>query len=146
MLAMASSDTHLSPSARSPADAGDRLAQQLQALSQVLETLTYRLLELEEMVALQEQSVRALQQQGSAAASSNAAALRMDDTEQRLSNLESLLADAVVGVMPGRHLHSVAAEAPMSTAAAPGTALSGSPAPRRPAGSEALDRSAEISS
>jgi hypothetical protein len=70
-----------------------RLADQIHALSQVAETLTVRLLELEERLADQESRlIPALE----AAAEADAAViesmdLRLGDTEARLARLESLL-------------------------------------------------------
>lgn len=70
----------------------ERLAEQLHTLSQVVETITYRLLELEERLGEQECQLQALQQQTVGAAQlSDGAEQRFDDTEERLVHLESLL-------------------------------------------------------
>ena len=91
------------------ADVTHRLADQLQMLSQVAETLTFRLLDLEERLAGQE-----LQLQGGSAGSDLIAGgteLRLAETEERLTRLESLLESGLAGeadlVEPVRHLRSV---------------------------------------
>jgi len=87
--------------------ANERLAGQLNVLSQVVETLTYRLLELEERLAAQELRLQALQeQQGPAATLDPAAEWRLDDTEQRLQQLEALLS-GLDGAAASRHLQPV---------------------------------------
>ena len=53
--------------------------------------LTYRLLELEERLAADEQGVLALQQELVGPALSEDAEQRIDDTEKRLASLETLL-------------------------------------------------------
>ncbi len=75
-----------------PAGIG-RLAHQLQALSELSESLTYRLLELEERVAVLDRMVQPLLAAsiGASAQLSEEAELRLDDTEARLSQLETLL-------------------------------------------------------
>jgi hypothetical protein len=91
------------------ADVTHRLADQLQVLSQVAETLTFRLLDLEERLAGQE-----LQLQGGSAGSDLIAGgteLRLADTEERLTRLESLLESGLAMeadlAEPVRHLRSV---------------------------------------
>ena len=91
------------------ADVTHRLADQLQVLSQVAETLTFRLLDLEERLAGQE-----LQLQGGSAGSDLIAGgteLRLAETEERLTRLESLLESGLAGeadlAEPVRHLRSV---------------------------------------
>lgn len=69
----------------------ERLARQLQALSQLVESLTYRLLDLEERVAAQALQLQSLQAQAAAAGDGEETTLRLDDTEERLSQLEMLL-------------------------------------------------------
>ena len=86
----------------------ERLAQQLHTLSQVAETITYRLLELEERMAAQELRLQAVQAEvqaevGGAACLSDGAALRFDETEERLSQLESLL-NGIDSAPESRHL------------------------------------------
>jgi hypothetical protein len=94
-----------SPGPGSPLSGGTaaRLAAQLQTLAQLGETLTYRLLELEERLAEQQQRLAPLfiecqtpdgQVPGGAAAGLGG---RMADTEQRLGRIEALLA----GLDPG---------------------------------------------
>jgi hypothetical protein len=91
------------------ADVTHRLADQLQVLSQVAETLTFRLLDLEERLAGQE-----LQLKGGSAGSdliADGTELRLAETEERLTRLESLL-ESGLGVEvdlaePVRHLRSV---------------------------------------
>lgn len=74
------------------AEGSQRLAQQLHTLSQLVETLTYRLLELEERLAVQDQRLQALAEVAQPGMASSAAAQeRLDDTEERLKRLESLL-------------------------------------------------------
>lgn len=70
-----------------------RLADQLQTLSELTESLTYRLLELEEMVAGVDQQLQSLQHSHArdAALLVEGTELRLDDTEERLSRLEGLL-------------------------------------------------------
>jgi hypothetical protein len=106
LLPMAPSDL---PSLSIPAspDSQERLAQQLHTLSQVAETITYRLLELEERMAGQELRLQAVQAEaGGASCLSDEAALRFDDTEERLSQLESLL-NGIDSATASRHLQPV---------------------------------------
>ncbi|NDC15538.1 MAG: hypothetical protein EBZ76_10335 [Synechococcaceae bacterium WB9_2_170] len=91
------------------ADVTHRLADQLQMLSQVAETLTFRLLDLEERLAGQE-----LQLKGGSAGSdliTGGTELRLAETEGRLTRLESLLESGLPGEVdlaePVRHLRSV---------------------------------------
>lgn len=94
-------------------EAVERLSVQLNTLSELLETITYRLLELEERVAAQDLRLQALHDQlrepVAAAALSDDAELRLDDTEERLSQLESLLNGIAspAGLAAGRHLEPV---------------------------------------
>ena len=67
-----------------------RLSEQLQALSLVGETLTLRLLELEERLAGLESQVHGLHQQQSSTASSESTEV-LAATEERISRLEELL-------------------------------------------------------
>ena len=75
------------------ADCTQRLADQLQTLSEVAETLTFRLLELEERLAAQELKVHSLLegQGGGFGEASEDTELRLGDTEDRLARLEGLL-------------------------------------------------------
>ena len=72
------------------ADCTQRLADQLQTLSEVAEAITFRLLELEERLAAQELRLEPLLegQAGSQGALSDETELRLDDTEDRLARLE----------------------------------------------------------
>ena len=75
------------------ADSTQRLADQLQTLSQVAEILTFRLLELEERLAGQEVRLEHLLEGGlaSGAPMAEGTELRLVETEDRLARLESLL-------------------------------------------------------
>ena len=79
-----------------------RLAQQLQTLSQVVETLSYRLLELEERLATHDRSLQEFAGQERADSVISATAQgRLDDTEERLQRIEALLAgDAACSPSP----------------------------------------------
>ncbi|MFZ9229907.1 MAG: hypothetical protein ACO23C_06905 [Prochlorococcaceae cyanobacterium] len=71
-----------------------RLADQLQTLSELTESLTYRLIELEEKVAAVDLRLEPLLH-GAASDSASLAEdteLRLDDTEERLARLEAVLA------------------------------------------------------
>ena len=73
-----------------------RLAEQLRVLSELTETLTYRLLEVEERLASQELRVRPLLDAAGgdpagAAVLQEEMELRLEDTEERLSRLEGVL-------------------------------------------------------
>jgi hypothetical protein len=73
-----------------------RLAEQLRVLSELTETLTYRLLELEERLASQELRVLPLLEgaggdPAGAAVLQDEMELRLEDTEERLSRLEGVL-------------------------------------------------------
>jgi hypothetical protein len=68
-----------------------RLADQLQLLSELTESLTYRLLEVEERLELHEQQWQDQLQEGGDPAQSEEMELRLMETEDRLSRMESLL-------------------------------------------------------
>ena len=73
-------------------EASQRLAQQLHTLSQVVETLTYRLLELEERLSVQDRRLQELAETpqpdlGMAVAAQG----RLEETEERLKRVEALL-------------------------------------------------------
>lgn len=89
----------------------ERLAAQLHTLTQVVETITYRLLELEERLGEQEMLLQEMQQQAGAAVQfSEQAEQRVDDTEERLGQLESLLSgQASIPPAAARHLQPVRA-------------------------------------
>lgn len=98
----------MTDSVSAPAAIG-RLAHQLHTLSQLSESLTYRLLELEERVAALDLLVQPLLTARSAESAqlSEDAELRLGDTESRLTRLESMLSDldsaaldSVVAVQP----------------------------------------------
>ena len=76
-------------------DCTQRLAGQLRALSEVTETLTVRLLELEERLLAQESKLEPLMAEDTE--------FRMADTEDRLFRLEGLLSG---GSLPGAHMGS----------------------------------------
>jgi hypothetical protein len=93
-----------------PTVAAERLAEQLNTLSQVMETLTYRLLELEERCAAQELQMRAFTERREAGTElGEETEWRLDDTEQRLQQLESLLS-GLDGTAVTRHLQPVRQE------------------------------------
>jgi uncharacterized coiled-coil protein SlyX len=99
-----------SPSEPSRPEGQERLAEQLHTLSRVVETITYRLLELEERLALQESQLHDLQQQTAGSQQlSDGAELRFDDTEERLGRLESLLngLGSPAAAVASRHLQPV---------------------------------------
>lgn len=98
----------MTDSVSAPAAIG-RLAHQLHTLSQLSESLTYRLLELEERVTALDLLVQPLLTARSAESAqlSEDAELRLEDTESRLTRLESMLSDldraaldSVVAVQP----------------------------------------------
>ncbi len=70
-----------------------RLSEQLHALSRVAETLTVRLLELEERLLLQQERLQPLFEAAEAIDPDRSEQIdqRLDDTEQRLAQLEELL-------------------------------------------------------
>lgn len=74
-----------------PVDPTLRLVEQLNALSQLTESLAFRLVELEERLALTEARVTPLLEAGTASVSSDDTELRLEDTEERIARLESLL-------------------------------------------------------
>lgn len=74
------------------ADAASRLTHQLNTLSEVVETLTYRLLELEERLAASEGRLAAIAATDqTASAASETVGLRLEDTEERLLRIEAML-------------------------------------------------------
>jgi hypothetical protein len=79
-----------------------RLADQLQALSVLAESLTIRLLELEERLLAQEQRA----QPGADPESQQELEERLHDTDQRLLRIEALLHD-LEPPAPARHLQEV---------------------------------------
>jgi hypothetical protein len=91
--------------------AQERLAEQLHTLTRVVETITYRLLELEESLADQEARLQDLHQQaGGEHAFSAGTEQRVDDTEERLARLELLLNcnSPAPSAAANRHLQPVA--------------------------------------
>jgi len=85
---MASEPLHSAPSAQSVL----RLAGQLQSLSELTESLAFRLLELEERVAAQDLRLQAwLRSDAQASGPAADTEVRLDDTEARLERLEALL-------------------------------------------------------
>ena len=107
------------------ADPALRLAEQLQSLSQVAETLTYRLLDLEERLNAQEaRSLERLQAESAAAAhQAEETELRLLETEDRLERLEILLGgeEARSNAAPPARLQVVPAAMSSPSAAKPDT-------------------------
>ena len=89
------------------ADASLRLADQLQVLSQVTESLTYRLLELEERLGNQERRIGERLEEAAAqeAVHGDVMAQRLGDTEERLARIEAALQG--LDHQGGRHLQAV---------------------------------------
>ncbi|MCP9907522.1 hypothetical protein KBY72_10105 [Cyanobium sp. BA5m-21] len=90
------------------ADCTQRLADQLQTLSEVAEAITFRLLELEERLAAQELRLEPLLEchADSQGLLADETELRLDDTEDRLARLEGLL-KGIENRGVGRHLRPV---------------------------------------
>ena len=88
--------------------ANGRLADQLHAIAAVTETLTYRLLDLEERLGVQEQRLETLLQHGGGWGTAAAEGLeqRCGETEDRLGRLEALLA-GLERPGAGRHLQAL---------------------------------------
>ena len=105
------------------AECTQRLADQLRTLSEVAETLTFRLLELEERLAAHELKLQPLLESPSAAQGLMAddTELRLGDTEDRLARLEGLLS-GLESPAAARHLTPVAVH---PVAAGPGAPLDG---------------------
>ena len=101
----------------------ERLVDQLQSLTEVAETLTLRLLELEDRLAAQERQLQPLLEGGLGSDSDQDASeeteSRLAETEERLERLEALLnAPPTSAELGDRHqLHSV--QAPLVLAEAP---------------------------
>ena len=84
-----------------------RLSEQLEALSQVGETLTLRLLELEERLMAVERQLSAPPQSGQTSDNDDTMAM-LSATEERIGRLEELLAEATSQPpAPGRQLHAL---------------------------------------
>ena len=96
------------PSAAPEPAPPQRLADQLHDLAAVSETLTYRLLELEERLAEQERRLTALDRPdpGAGSDASEALAARLGETEQRIERVEALLA-GLEHPGPGRRLQAL---------------------------------------
>jgi hypothetical protein len=97
-------------SASASASLQQRISEQLQALSQVGETLTLRLLELEERLSGVEQQIEAVSQPPSDEAGQWESNEILAATEERIARLEDLLADqqprsASVVTFPERSRH-----------------------------------------
>ncbi len=88
--------------------ASGRLADQLHAIAAVTETLTYRLLDLEERLGAQEQRLETLLQDrgGWGTAAAEGLEQRCGETEDRLGRLEALLA-GLERPGAGRHLQAL---------------------------------------
>jgi len=99
-----------------------RLADQLQVLSEVAESLTYRLLEFEERLAVQEQQL--LEQAETADPQQvEEMELRLLETEERLARIEALLGSSEAAGT-GRHVQ------PLRLASSPAQALAGAASAR----------------
>ncbi len=85
-----------------------RLADQLQALSQVAEALTYRLLELEERLGGHEDRVGVRLEEVAGLEAAHGAAMdeRLGDTEERLARIEAAL-QGLDRIGTSRHLQAV---------------------------------------
>lgn len=68
-----------------------RLVEQLNALSQLTESLAFRVVELEEKLAATELKLKPLLDASSSTAHADDTELRLEDTEERIARLESLL-------------------------------------------------------
>lgn len=108
--------------------ASGRLADQLHAIAVVTETLTYRLLDLEERLGVQEQRLAALLQGsgGWGTAAAEGLEQRCGETEDRLGRVEALLAGLE---RPGasRHLQALQRPRPSSGSS---VQADGEPAPQ----------------
>jgi hypothetical protein len=88
---------------RSPASL-ERLADQLSTLSELTETLTYRLLELEERLGQKEAQILALLEGAAGADPSHALEERLAETDDRISRIEAVLEGEASGhPAPGRN-------------------------------------------
>ena len=82
-----------------PVDSTVRLVEQLNALSQLAESLAFRVVELEERLAATELKLKPLLEASLPAAQLHDTELRLEDTEERIARLESLL-NGDVGEQP----------------------------------------------
>ena len=98
-----------------PVDSTLRLVEQLNALSQLAESLAFRVVELEERLAATEMKVKPLLEPGAATTPDNDTELRLEDTEQRIARLESLL-NGVGSISQRSHWSEPVAEDPMAEA------------------------------
>jgi len=87
------------------AQAVTRLVQQFRCLAEVAEQLTYRLVDLEERLADQQRQMVAIRQEGMAADHGHQWLERLDQTDLRLAQIETLLG----GMGPQRSLRGLAA-------------------------------------
>ena len=85
----------MAPEQISP-DGLKRLALQLQTLSQLTESLTYRLLELDERLSASERAIKGLEVGAPGMQLNEDTELRLGDTEERLNRLEAILSIAEV--------------------------------------------------
>ena len=74
-----------------PVDSTVRLVEQLNALSQLVESLAFRVVELEERLAASELKIQPLLKASIPAGHTDDTELRLDDTEERIARLEALL-------------------------------------------------------
>jgi hypothetical protein len=87
---MASPNAAEVPSSNS-AQAVTRLVEQFRCLAEVAEQLTYRLVDLEERLAEQQQFIKAIRQECMAADNGHPWQERLDQTDLRLAQIETLL-------------------------------------------------------
>ena len=86
-----------------PGNSTPRLVDQLNALSQLTESLAFRVVELEERLAATENQLKPLLAEPHPARLADDTELRLEDTEERIARLESLLnGAAMVGMGKGQ--------------------------------------------
>lgn len=116
--------------ARPGAGQTSRLADQLQRFSEVVETLAYRLIELEERLESQERRLQSLLETGAspdpAGAVKEGMDLRLAETEERISRIEAAL-DAGRPQAAGTRLRPMPHPAALPVEPAPASGDSGLP-------------------
>ncbi len=98
-----------------PVDSTLRLVEQLNALSRLTESLAFRVVELEERLAATEMKVKPLLEAGAATTPDHDTELRLEDTEERIARLESVL-HGVGSISLGRQGSEPVAEGLMAQA------------------------------